>query len=165
MFLYFYAQCWAWRHQLLIACTGATTEKRCSLHPAKIPNKYKNIGTKRLLRSPFPHPRAAAAGHGQTQGRGQWPGAAAGRWTVPAWPRAAHTWRGQESSSSSVQRGIGSLRAHQSVSLPLKMETVKQLLAVTCFIIVNWTWYLTLFWKVRKDLSNSVHILLLSLPF
>lgn len=137
-------------------------EKKHSLHPAKMPNTCKIMGTKRLLRSPFPHPLAAAAGHGRTWGRGRWPGAAAGRWMVPAWQRAAPMWRRQESSSSSVQRGIRSLRDHQSVSLPLKMETVKQLLAVTCFTIVNWTWYLTSFWKVRKDLSNFVRILLLS---
>lgn len=117
---------------------------------------------KRMLLSPFPLLHSPAAGHGQTWGHGRVQGTSAGTQAVSAFQRAAPMGVGRRSSG----QGVGSLReaarAHWSVSIPLKMGFVKQFLAVTCSAVVNWAWYLTLFWKVRKDMSSAVHSLLLS---
>lgn len=153
MFLYFCTHCWAWRHQLLIACAGAAMEKKCSQHPAR--DQMWDHGDKQVPLIAIPSPACCSAWHGQTWGCGRWPGAAVGRWMVTAWQRAAPTWMGHENSLSSVQRRIRRLRALQSVSLPPEMETVEQLLAVTCSIMVNRTWYLAPFWKVREDPTLS----------
>ena len=138
-------------------CRGHNGEKTLSA-----PYRCKDHGHKKVALIATPSPTCCCSRAWPDPRTQRVAGAAARRRTVPTWQRAEPTWGGHKSSSSSVQRGIGSLRAHQSVSLPPKMETVKQLRAVTCFITVTWTWYLTLFWKVRKNLSDSVHILLLS---